>query len=97
MLSQGRSSNRTKRDETIRVTGNELRHNAFSDVHGGVHDGISRKVDTQPVECVHKSRRTCGCVMWIGKNEGPFATESIHLVGHTRERSEPENDTRRQR
>jgi hypothetical protein len=86
-----------KRDETIRVTGNEFRHDAFGDVHGGVHDSIGRKVDTQLVECVHKSCRTCGCVMWIGENESPFATQSEQFAGSPRECSEPENDTRRQR
>src|SRR5712692_8737171 len=87
----------TERDETVSVMGNELRHNAFGNIYGSVHDSISRKVDTKPVQCVHKSRRTCRCVMWIGENESPLATQSEQFVGSPWECAEPENDTRWQR
>ena len=54
-----------------------------------MHDSIGRKVNTQLVECAHKSRRADGCVMWIGKHEGPLATQSVQLVDNARECSNP--------
>ena len=87
----------SERDETIGLAGNELRHDALSDVHWGMHHSFGRKVDTLLFQRVHKALRTCGGVMRIGKDERPFATQSVQFIDNTRDRSEPENDTRRQR
>src|ERR1700751_193446 len=44
----------------------------------------------------HKSRRSSRCMMRIGKNESPVATQRTQLAGHLFQSAESEDDARRQ-
>jgi hypothetical protein len=51
-------------------------------------------VDTEFAEDAHKMRRGSRCMMRIGKNESPLATQGNQLVGYLLNGAESENDAR---
>jgi hypothetical protein len=87
----------TESDDTIGIARGELPHDALGDLRRRMHDGIRRKLDTKVAEDAHETRCGRRCMMRIGKNESPLATQGNQLVGHLRNGAESEKDTRRQR
>src|SRR4051812_4147974 len=74
----------------------KLLHDTLSDLHGRMHDGIRRKVDSEFPERVHETRRGTRRMMRIGKDKSPFATQRNQLVGDLHKRAASEKHARRQ-
>ena len=86
----------TVSDDTIGITPDELLHDLLGDLYWRMHDGIRLEVDTEVAEDAHKTRPGSRCMIRVGKNESPLATQRDQLVGHLRNGAESEKDASRQ-
>jgi hypothetical protein len=57
-------------------------------------DGICRQMDTDLPEHAYETRRGGRCMMRIGENESPFATQRNQLIGDFVYGSESEKNAR---